>query len=152
MSNILHKELSYKITGFLFEVHKKMGRFRNEKQYSDYFENLLKDSKLKYEREYRFEDHGYGQDKVRCVCDFIVDDKGNVEQFLAEKEESLIMTHKLKGFEKTLKERDLFIYKKRLVAEKPMTLQTIANKYKISKERARQLEEKIKNNLKVFLS
>jgi len=53
---------------------------------------------------------------------------------------------------KTLKERDLFIYKKRLVAEKPMTLQTIANKYKISKERARQLEEKIKNNLKVFLS
>jgi len=75
MSNILHKELSYKITGFLFEVHKKMGRFRNEKQYSDYFENLLKDSKLKYEREYRFEDHGYGQDKVRCVCDFIVDDK-----------------------------------------------------------------------------
>jgi len=91
-------------------------------------------------------------DEKHTPIDFIVDDKGNVEQFLAEKEESLIMTHKLKGFEKTLKERDLFIYKKRLVAEKPMTLQTIANKYKISKERARQLEEKIKNNLKVFLS
>ena len=84
--------------------------------------------------------------------DFIVDDKGNVAQFLEEKEESLLMTNKLKEFEKTLKERDLFIYRKRLVAEKPMTLQAIANKYKISKERARQLEEKIKNNLKDFLS
>ncbi len=92
-----------------------------------------------------------GDDKNARI-DFIVDDKGNVEQFLAEREETLGLTHKLKDFEKTLKERDLFIYKKRLVAEKPMTLQAIANKYKISKERARQLEEKIKKNLKEFLS
>ncbi|MBI3017878.1 MAG: RNA polymerase factor sigma-32 [Deltaproteobacteria bacterium] len=92
-----------------------------------------------------------GEDKSARI-DFIVDDKGNAAQFLEEKEESLLMTNKLKEFEKTLKERDLFIYRKRLVAEKPMTLQSIADKYKISKERARQLEEKIKNNLKTFLS
>ena len=92
-----------------------------------------------------------GEDKNARI-DFIVDDKGNVEQFLAEKEEALMMSNKLKEFSKTLKERDLFIYKKRLVAEKPMTLQAIADKYKISKERARQLEEKIKTNLKTFLS
>ncbi len=92
-----------------------------------------------------------GDDDKNTRIDFIADDKGNVEQFLAEKEEALMMQNKLKEFEKTLKERNLFIYKKRLVAEKPMTLQAIANKYKISKERARQLEEKIKTNLKMFL-
>jgi len=30
---------------------------------------------LKYIREFRFEDQAYGQGKVRCVCDFIIDDK-----------------------------------------------------------------------------
>lgn len=84
--------------------------------------------------------------------DFIADDHGNVEQVLAEKEEEVILKNKMQIFEKTLKDRDLFIYKKRLVSEDPMTLQEIADKYKISKERARQLEEKIKKNLKGFLT
>lgn len=83
---------------------------------------------------------------------FIADSQGNVENLMEEKEEALIMGDKLKQFEKTLKDRDLFIYRKRLISEKPMTLQAIADKYKISKERARQLEEKIKNNLKKFLT
>ena len=75
MEKILHKDLSYKITGLLFNVHKELGYFRNEKQYSDYFEELLKREKLKYDREYRFEDHEYGQGKTRCICDFIVENK-----------------------------------------------------------------------------
>jgi len=72
---ILYKDLSFKITRFLFKVHNDLGRFRNEKQYSDFFEKLLENSNLKYEREYRFEDKQYGKEKVRCICDFIIDDK-----------------------------------------------------------------------------
>jgi len=75
MVKILHKDLSYKITGLLFKTHKELGRFRNEKQYADYFENLLKDEGLSYKREYRFKDPQYGNNKVRCVCDFIIEDK-----------------------------------------------------------------------------
>ena len=56
MVKILHKDLSYRITGLLFKTHKELGRFRNEKQYADYFENLLKANKMKYEREYGFKD------------------------------------------------------------------------------------------------
>lgn len=59
----------------LFKIHKELGRFRNEKQYADYFEELLKKEKIKYEREYRFIDNKYGQDQVRCICDFIIDRK-----------------------------------------------------------------------------
>ena len=73
MDKVVHKELSYQITGLLFETHKTLGRFRNEKQYADYFEKLLKQEGIKYVREYKFEDQQYGQNKIRCICDFIVD-------------------------------------------------------------------------------
>ena len=79
MSKVAHKELSYKITGLLFKTHKELGRFRNEKQYADYFEKLLIEEKIKYVREYKFEDHQYGQSKVRCICDFIIEDKVIIE-------------------------------------------------------------------------
>ncbi|MBU4256898.1 GxxExxY protein [Patescibacteria group bacterium] len=72
---VIYKELSYKITGLLFKIHKALDRYRNEKQYADFFEELLKQEGIKYIREYRFEDFQYGKGKVRCVCDFIVDDK-----------------------------------------------------------------------------
>jgi len=75
MTKILYKELSYEINRLLFETHNTLSRFRNEKQYADFFEELLKREKIKYVREYRFEDQQYGQDKVRCICDFIIDDK-----------------------------------------------------------------------------
>ena len=83
---------------------------------------------------------------------FIADEKGNVEQVLQQKEEALLLKRKLEAFEKELTKRDHFIFQKRMIAEKQMTLQAIADKYKISKERARQLEEKIKNSLKKFLT
>ena len=75
MDKVVYKELSYKINGLLFKVHKELGCYRNEKQYGDYFENLLIKDEVKYVREYRFEDHQYSQGKVRCICDFIIEDK-----------------------------------------------------------------------------
>lgn len=75
MSKVVHKELSYKITGLLFEVHRELGNARNEKQYADFFEKFLIREKIKYRREYRFNDQEYGKEKVRCVCDFVIDDK-----------------------------------------------------------------------------
>jgi adenylyl-sulfate kinase len=67
MSRILHKELSYKITGLLFKTHKELGRFKNEKQYADYFEELLSKERISYKREHKIDN--------RCICDFIIDGK-----------------------------------------------------------------------------
>ncbi|MFH1233670.1 MAG: GxxExxY protein [Patescibacteria group bacterium] len=75
MEKILYKDLSYKLTGLLFETHKQLGQFRNEKQYCDYFENLLRKEEIKYNREYKFDDYEYGRNKIRCICDFVIDDK-----------------------------------------------------------------------------
>ena len=75
MDTIIHKELSYKLTGFLFKAHKELGRFRNEKQYADYFESLLKNNGIKYCREHRIIDEKIDSKKDRCIVDFLVEDK-----------------------------------------------------------------------------
>jgi len=61
-----------------------------------------------------------------------------------------ILNQKLEEFSKTLTKRDLKIFEQRLVAELPATLQDIADSYGISKERVRQLEERIIEKLKSF--
>lgn len=65
---LLYKELSYKVVGLCFAVHNKLGRFAREVQYGNELELLLKDSNLKYLREYRVQDSGN-------IIDFIVDNK-----------------------------------------------------------------------------
>lgn len=50
-SKIIHKELSYRITGILFDVHNELGRFCRERQYADAFESMLKENNICYERE-----------------------------------------------------------------------------------------------------
>ena len=75
MEGVIYKDLSYKIVGLLFKTHKVLGRFRNEKQYADFYENLLKVNNIKYIRKYKFKDQKFGAGNVRCVCDFIIDDK-----------------------------------------------------------------------------
>lgn len=61
-----------------------------------------------------------------------------------------VLESKLKDFSKTLNERELKIFHERLLAEMPRTLQAIADEYGISRERARQIEERIKQKLKGF--
>ena len=51
MKRIIHKELSYKITGLCFQAHKKLGRFCREKQYADKLEELFKQAGISYKRE-----------------------------------------------------------------------------------------------------
>lgn len=48
---IVHKELSYRINGILFKVHNELGRYCREKQYGDFFETLLKEEGIEFERE-----------------------------------------------------------------------------------------------------
>ncbi len=48
---LLHSKLSYKISGVLFKVHNKLGRFCREIQYGDLLEVELKNAGLSFERE-----------------------------------------------------------------------------------------------------
>ena len=66
-TKIIHKELSYKINGILFNVHNELGRFCREKQYADTIELLLKDAKISYARE--------KTTSLSNIPDFIIENK-----------------------------------------------------------------------------
>jgi len=74
-NRIIYPELSYKINGILFAVHNELGKFRNEKQYSDAIENYLKVFKINYEREKALQPSFEGEIKGRNRIDFLIDDK-----------------------------------------------------------------------------
>lgn len=54
-------------------------------------------------------------------------------------------------FGERLEGRDKFIFENRFIAEKPLALEKIGRVYGISKERARQVEEKLKERLRAFV-
>ena len=58
---------------------------------------------------------------------------------------------KLEAFGATLKDRELDIFRDRLLNDSPATLQEIGEKYGVSRERARQIEERLKKKLRNFL-
>ena len=76
----------------------------------------------------------------------LLDDK------IAGEELKTLFHEKLLLYAKVLNERDRDILQSRILSEKPLTLLEIAKKYQISKERARQLEEKILKNMKNYMA
>lgn len=74
MTRLLFPELSYKITGLCFKVHKKLGRFCRERQYADALESLLKKDNMNHKREYEIANlkpNGLEGNRV----DFLIEDK-----------------------------------------------------------------------------
>jgi RNA polymerase sigma-32 factor len=63
-----------------------------------------------------------------------------------------ILREHLGEFIKTLKPRDQEIFEKRLLSEIPESLQSIADQYGVSRERIRQVEERLISQLKIYMS
>lgn len=63
-----------------------------------------------------------------------------------------ILKEQLQNFLGGLKERDREIFEMRLLSEVPASLQSIADQYGVSRERIRQIEERLIGNLKVYMS
>ncbi len=82
--------------------------------------------------------------------DFIAADQKPVDEKIAEKETQDILQAKLKEFLGQLGDREQKIFSQRLLADLPITLQEIGDEYGISKERVRQIEERILEKLRSF--
>jgi RNA polymerase sigma-32 factor len=75
------------------------------------------------------------------------------ESLMADGELQALLKAKLQDFRKTLigKDKELAIFDHRLVADEPLTLQELGDKFGISRERVRQLEQRLTLRLRDFL-
>lgn len=85
--------------------------------------------------------------------DYLIDENElSIDDQLSELQSVEILKENLQNFLKDLKERDREIFEKRLLSEVPQSLQSIADEYGVSRERIRQIEERLIKNLKVYMS
>ena len=62
-----------------------------------------------------------------------------------------ILKEKLHAFGETLRDRDLEIFRDRLLNDEPATLVQIAERFGVTRERVRQIEERLKKRLRQYL-
>jgi len=93
-----------------------------------------------------------GEDDEATLLNFLQDSKQTPEEQYAETQYQDLLRQKMDQFAKTLKDKELVIYRERLLNEEPVTLREIGDKYGISRERVRQIEERVKKKLKTYLN
>jgi RNA polymerase sigma-32 factor len=91
-----------------------------------------------------------GASEESTMLDLLSSDE-TPEEAVADKHYQKVVGEKMREFGETLEGKDKTIYEKRLLAEEPMTLQEIGEQYGISRERVRQIEERLKRRLREFL-
>jgi RNA polymerase sigma-32 factor len=84
--------------------------------------------------------------------DFIPDQKTLPDEALERHQLLQLLKDKLPAFRETLSEKEQRILDERTLAEEPKTLQDIASHYGLTRERARQIEAKLIEKLRRFLT
>ena len=92
------------------------------------------------------------EDSSKSIADILSDGPfSGLEEQLGHAQEVDILKSKLHEFMAELKERDQEIFEKRLLREIPLSLQAIADNYGVSRERIRQIEERLIEKLRVYM-
>jgi len=92
-------------------------------------------------------------DESRDAYGALLPDPGrSAEERLSEAEGREVLADKLDEFRSTLSGKEADIFDNRILAENPVTLQELGDKYGISRERVRQIQEKVIRNIKKWLT
>lgn len=73
--SIYYPKLSYQITGLLFGIHNELGKNKTERQYCDYFEEVLKNEGISYIREKELSNTIEDVGLKGNIPDFIIENK-----------------------------------------------------------------------------
>jgi RNA polymerase sigma-32 factor len=90
-------------------------------------------------------------DAERTLMEVLPTKEDSIEKKLAKDEIQSLVREKLNEFKKSLKNKELYLFENRILTEKPSTLQEIGDYYGITRERTRQIEEKLMRKIKAFL-
>ena len=91
------------------------------------------------------------EDSDETHRDFLADPGPKVEDHVARREVLSKLKVLLEDFGKDLKDKERVIFYERLLAEDPLTLQQIGQRFGISRERVRQIEERLLKKLRKYL-
>jgi RNA polymerase sigma-32 factor len=96
-------------------------------------------------------DQVVGDDWKETRGDLMAGDTELFDRKMARSEFQELFNQKLQEFSTTLDSKELDILENRLLSENPHTLQALGEKYGITKERIRQLEERLKKKIRAYL-
>jgi RNA polymerase sigma-32 factor len=88
----------------------------------------------------------------KSLIDVFPDNSMRPDTMVEDQEKHILLRERLNEFGHTLNDKEKAILKDRLLSETPQTLQELANRLGISKERTRQLEERILKRIKEELA
>ncbi len=92
-----------------------------------------------------------GDDSKEAFDSFLPDPGTPVDEQLSENQSRNLLKDSLLEFRKTLTGKEADIFDNRIMADKPLTLQDLGDRYSISRERIRQIQEKITKNITKWL-
>ena len=85
-------------------------------------------------------DSKVGDDMENTYINFLEDEDTNQEDIIARNQIESSVKDNINPILDTLKDREKYIIENRILTDSPLTLEEIGNKYKISRERVRQIE------------
>lgn len=87
-----------------------------------------------------------------ALIETLADERKNQEDALADFQEAFILGKEVSVALDRLNEKERFIIENRVIADKPKTLQEIADHFSVSRERIRQIEEGALKKMKTYLA
>jgi len=96
-------------------------------------------------------DQPLSQDSEGTLLDVLPSQDKPADDQLADQEMRVLFRTKLADFIKTLPEREEDILRNRILSETPLTLDDLGQKYRITKERTRQLEARLIKRLRDYM-
>jgi len=96
-------------------------------------------------------DHPVGDDWRETRGDMISDRTELFDTRIANAELQQIFSSKLVDFKETIDAKELEILEQRILSEEPVTLQSIGDRYGITKERVRQIESRLVGKIRAYM-
>jgi RNA polymerase sigma-32 factor len=92
-------------------------------------------------------DAPFGEDSRETYGAFLKDTTVAIDEQLSREERRVIFAQNLREFRKGLSKREADIFDKRIMSDNPTILKELGDKYHISKERVRQIQQRIIENI-----
>ena len=87
----------------------------------------------------------------RTRLEALPDDSTNPDRAVGDEEFRELLSAKLRAFGATLEGREAEIFRDRLLSDDPVTLQSLGDRWGVSRERARQIEKRLVKRLREYL-